>query len=726
MLRNALFVFAMLSSTPLYALTLQQGETVFTLDPATLRIHINHHLLNQGVVAQQVAALQQDERAARWYWPGKQMHISASLQEGDLLLTFQTSTPQAMNWYHLPDKAETLLLPIGEGSRIPLDDPEWRAYLQQEMNAINTHWDLKLPLWSQQHQQQWISWLMLNPYDNELQFSGDATRVMMQASHKFSPMSLATPFRVLLTVGDTPLSGAIRYREQLQQQGQFSSLAEKMAKTQDGNKLIGASHLYLWGNGLLAAENVRDWPGLIDWLRSESGIELRQRLANDIVADIQQIGSQRPEKWQQIQLIEALNQAITTQVKDIKTDVVSSDLTPQQQQAAAVRDWTQQHLAQWLTPPTTWGQSLSLPLLESLQLAGLPRLWLGTDNWTAALLNPAAIGQAKNAGWLVASYDSYDTAIPRGINNNWLTAQIPTNLGEKCAIVRENGTRLPGFGGAGYYLNPGCMLDWSRQRMQSVVTTSGINSLFLDVDGTAMVRDDFHPRHPTSAAEMATARNQRLAWVGEKLGIPVGSEDGNALTAQHLLFAHGTETWGFGWQDTSIHQDKTSPWFLGAWWPESQPAQFFQPTKLKPRYKTVVFDPRYRVPLYQAVFHDSVIATHHWTYDNLKFPEVKRNRDLLSLLYNTPPLFNLSRASLALRLPEIVKMDRLFRPMHEILWDKALVDFRWLDETGWVQQTRFSDGSLLSANFSEVVRAGIQPYELVMHRPSGEVIRFSL
>ncbi|WP_425234177.1 glycoside hydrolase [Vibrio cholerae] len=41
-----------------------------------------------------------------------------------------------------------------------------------------------------------------------------------------------------------------------------------------------------------------------------------------------------------------------------------------------------------------------------------------------------------------------------------------------------------------------------------------------------------------------------------------------------------------------------------------------------------------------------------------------------------------------------------FLPLHEQLWDKALVDFRWLDKQGQVQQTRFSDGWILSAYFS--------------------------
>lgn len=77
----------------------------------------------------------------------------------------------------------------------------------------------------------------------------------------------------------------------------------------------------------------------------------------------------------------------------------------------------------------------------------------------------------------------------------------------------------------------------------------------------------------------------------------------------------------------------------------------FKQAKLKQPYLTVVFDPRWRLPMYQAVFHDTIISTHHWTFDNLKFPEVQVTRELLSQLYNTAPLYNLSRSTLHQRLP---------------------------------------------------------------------------
>lgn len=458
------------------------------------------------------------------------------------------------------------------------------------------------------------------------------------------------------------------------------------------------------------------------YLKSPAGKPLWQAMEPQSRDAFTALNGKIPEKWQQPFLADSLNQALKKVIPLSRTQDDSDFMAAQKAQAQAIRADVRQQLGPFLAPEADWGQGLSLPLLTALTRAKLDKLWLGADNWTAAWYQPQAISYAKEHGYLIAAYDSYDTAIPAGKNTEWLTAQIPSELREKCAIVTRTGKKLPGFGGDGYYLNPGCMQDFSEKRMTELVQLTGINSLFLDVDGTGMVSDDYNPASPTSAENMAAARNNRLRSVAEKIRIPAGSEDGNAVTAQYLMFAHGTETRGFGWSDADIHRNKNSPYYLGAWWPENEPAIFFKPGKLKDIYLTTEFDPRWRLPLYQAVFHDAVITTHHWTLDNLKFPAVTTTRELLSQLYNTPPLYNLSRNTVQTRLPAMIKSDRIFRPLHQLLWNKALTGFRWLDNDGWVQQTKFSDGSVITVNFADHNIAGYPPQSLSAVPAEGEPV----
>ncbi|GAD32072.1 conserved hypothetical protein [Photobacterium leiognathi lrivu.4.1] len=75
------------------------------------------------------------------------------------------------------------------------------------------------------------------------------------------------------------------------------------------------------------------------------------------------------------------------------------------------------------------------------------------------------------------------------------------------------------------------------------------------------------------------------------------------------------------------------------------------------------------------------------------------------MLYNTPAMVHLTRdealKSTSPRLKALKHYQNGFEPIHEQLWDKALIDFSWLDNHGLVQQTTFSDGSKITANFSD-------------------------
>jgi hypothetical protein len=149
-----------------------------------------------------------------------------------------------------------------------------------------------------------------------------------------------------------------------------------------------------------------------------------------------------------------------------------------------------------------------------------------------------------------------------------------------------------------------------------------------------------------------------------------------------------------------MRTNRASPYFLGRWYPSYQPEVFFEPAAIKPKYRALYFDPARRLPLFQAAFHDSVITTHHWTLDSLKFTETRVTTELLQQLYNVPPLVNLSLDSLPLRLPVLQRLDAFFRPLHQQLWNQALTGFRWLDGAGLVQETRFADGTRIVANFA--------------------------
>ncbi len=228
------FSLALLAGFPAQALLLQQGEARFDIDPATLQVTTDNILANQAQSKQTVAGLQSTLTQASWQWPNSDIQITARLEGGDLRLSFSSSRAQTLDWFTLPPQTATLLLPIGEGSRIPLDNTAWQHYLVKEMTPLDTNWDLKLPLWSQQQQGKVYSWLLLTPFSNQVSFASAKDRLTMRSSHQFNRFNQQQAFEVLLHVGRTPLSGARRYREYLQQSGQFSSLRDKIRIAPEG------------------------------------------------------------------------------------------------------------------------------------------------------------------------------------------------------------------------------------------------------------------------------------------------------------------------------------------------------------------------------------------------------------------------------------------------------------------------------------------------------------
>ncbi|WP_219824884.1 glycoside hydrolase, partial [Pseudomonas faucium] len=72
---------------------------------------------------------------------------------------------------------------------------------------------------------------------------------------------------------------------------------------------------------------------------------------------------------------------------------------------------------------------------------------------------------------------------------------------------------------------------------------------FLDAYATSMLFDSYRAGAPMTQAQNAAGNIDAVRWLNTVLKLPTGSEDGNAVTAQGILFAHGMQTPVLGWGD---------------------------------------------------------------------------------------------------------------------------------------------------------------------------------
>jgi len=114
-----------------------------------------------------------------------------------------------------------------------------------------------------------------------------------------------------------------------------------------------------------------------------------------------------------------------------------------------------------------------------------------------------------------------------------------------------------------------------------------------------------------------------------------------------------------------------------------------------------------RVPLFQAVFHDSVVTTDRWEMPLMKAPSVVVPRTLLALLYGVPTIWNLDRKALREHGPRLAALARFFAPLHRRIVTLPLEEFAYLSPDRQVQRVRFGDKLEVTANFADEERAGV-------------------
>ena len=704
-LRLTLLVFCLLSPMAFAGALLENTLWRVELDPATLALRVTPSgqasvQASSGVTAHAVSDLQSSAEQASWQWDNGAYRLSARLEQRELLLSITAREAGRLALLQQPAEAmgNGLIWPLAEGHYVPTGNAVWQAFLL-EQGAFNTTQDLSLPLWGMDHGGFTLNWLLTNPYNNRLHWQAEGAGVGLALAHEFTALAPNTPMTLRLYLGDAdPLAGAKRYRQWLVEQGRYETLDDKLQQTPEAQKLLGASHVYLWGNDLLAPDDVRDWPLLLKQLRAHALKALLDKDATQILAQ-----SRPLNPYEQSVVLRSLNAAINKKARQ-SWQVDEPDMTRLAARYGELRAELAVAFAGALSAdPATWGGKA----LQTLRNSGLPRLLVTLgEGWEGGLWHPEAIRAAVQAGYLMAPYDSYETALSATENPDWTTAHLGRKAYRDCAIVLQDGTYKSGFQKSGHYTDPRCMRPLLEARVKAVQAKAGFNAWFLDAYATSMLFDSYRAGAPMTQAQNAAGNIDAVRWLNTVLKLPTGSEDGNAVTAQGILFAHGMQTPVLGWGDREMTQDKQSPYYVGNWYPPEQPAVFFKPVPLKASLRSVYFDPTLRLPLYQAVFHGSVITTHHWLFDSLKLSNVRAENELTQLLYNVPPLYHLSAATLAQRLPAIQRQDAFFRPLHQRLATQAMTDFRWLTADRQLQQTTFADGTRLVANFSATGREG--------------------
>ncbi|MBF9350252.1 hypothetical protein BKG80_06465 [Mycobacteroides chelonae] len=354
----------------------------------------------------------------------------------------------------------------------------------------------------------------------------------------------------------------------------------------------------------------------------------------------------------------------------------------------------------------TWAGGREPETVLRLRALGIRRMWLGYDDDGDPPMNSAAVEAAKEAGYLVGPYVSFDNAQdPAGEIDN-PGSRWPAGIYPNACVHTAEGKTVNGFQDRGCYLSSQAlaqMPDLVRARVRSR-TANGANSVFVDVDATGMTFDDYTPGHPMTQAQDRRNRVKRLDEIGKRYVL--GSETVGSWATSAVAFSHGSSTpiisalW-------PLERDKG---IWGEYWGEDGPQFFFKQVQLPPVLHDTMFNPKYRIPLYESAFHDSVVSTDRWELPFNKFPAEKRNRALSALLNVAPMMYALNKDTLDREGADLAALQTFYSKLSDTAGTEPLSTFEWLTSDRLVQRTVFGDRKLtVTANFGDVPYADVAP-----------------
>ncbi len=198
-----------------------------------------------------VSAIATADGMVSWNVPSRDLAVEVRAEaSGGLRARFRTTREQTLVWPATgADSSITdLLLPNGAGLCVPVGDTFWQRRLAD--NPIAAAGDLTMPFWGFLTRDRSVTYIMPNDVRARLRPHVGGGRLQIAAKSEFLRRDGFPPFEVLIRVGARdPIAPAREFRRHLAQTGQWRTLRDKIRANPGVERLLGAQHGYLWGDG---------------------------------------------------------------------------------------------------------------------------------------------------------------------------------------------------------------------------------------------------------------------------------------------------------------------------------------------------------------------------------------------------------------------------------------------------------------------------------------------
>ena len=329
-----------------------------------------------------------------------------------------------------------------------------------------------------------------------------------------------------------------------------------------------------------------------------------------------------------------------------------------------------------------------LPFVREMKSMGIDRiLWSHRgDPDTLKAMN-------EMDGVLTSRYDIYQDLMDpavfpklRGVHPDWTTEGWPDDI-----MLDENGDwrkgwRVRGKDGEMYPCGVLCdkqALKYARPRISEEIKTHPYRCRFIDTTTASPWRECYHPDHPLTRSESRHWKMELLRLVSEEMELVTGCETGHDAAVPYLHYFEGMLSLG-PYRVPDAGRNMMRIW-----------------DEVPERVAKFQLGHKYRLPLWELVYHDCVVAQWYWGDYNNKLPSLWDKRDLFNMLYGTPPMFMFNRDLWDKNKERFAQSYKNVCSVARMVGYSEMIDHQFLTQDRDVQQTVFANGIRVTVNFGD-------------------------
>ena len=225
-------------------------------------------------------------------------------------------------------------------------------------------------------------------------------------------------------------------------------------------------------------------------------------------------------------------------------------------------------------------------------------------------------------------------------------------------------------------------LPYAERRIAAELKVKPYAARFIDTTVASPWQECYNPAHPMTRSESRVWK-MRLLDLVKSHGLVCGSETGHDASVPFCDYFEGMMS--------------VAPYRA----PDCGRFVDLILTNVPPRTAKYMVGERYRLPLWELVYHDCVVAYWYWGDFNNKMDAIWAKRDLFNALYGTPPLYFFNDAFWRAHKDRIAASYQVAEPVSRLTAYAAMTDHLFLKADRSVQQTRFSNGVVVTVNFGD-------------------------